>query len=1108
MVSLPPPRTIELFYDGAWHPVSMREADSLSVTRGMAGPGTLAAPAAASLTLGNRGGEVSAHDPESPLFGKIGRNTPIRISVDAGRPYLQLPGDTSSSLRTPDAPALGVTDLDLRIEIAAEDYTVQQELVSRGVGGQYAWMLQRVSNGLMLYWYPDGTAGSQESAGIGYALPVGPGHRIALRVVLDVNNGAGGHTVSWYWAPRIDAVVWHLMGTSTYPGTTTVFDGTTGLQVGTGTDWAGSGLKGRIYAFQLWDAATNTRKVNLDFSTAVAGGSSFTAPDGLVWTKFGAAVLANRHIRLEGEVPAWQPERHPSGLDSVVPITPAGILRRLGTGKQPLHSALRRAITAAGPIECWPLTDGASAASGAPLVGTAPALSSGGASKFTWGGGSLNDWTEEVLQVDTGTASDLTADCPAAPAATAGWAVDWVRAGIGNLEIVRLHDRGLGNAKLRWTVTADSAANKVSVWVDQVELETGSSTTDVLNAGIFDGLPHHLRLHTWVSGANTQWALHIDGVSRATGTWTTVGTALEVVQYTALLGAPTSRPVSLGYLTYWGLVPPSSASLYTALTGHAGETAGKRIARVCAEQDVPVVISGAPLETEALGIQPMDQFLNVLELGSKADMGMLLERRDARALLYRTRRSLYTQTPAVVLDYSQGLISGDLKPIDGDLLTRNVRTVKRSGGSEHTAVLATGRMSVQDPPDGVGYYEEAETISLAADEQTVGQAWWRLHLSTHEGLRYPQVTVDLANPRAHALAAQLLAADVGDILRLENVPREHGRGPVDLLIRNYSDGMGAKKWTITFVCDPGRPWTAVGVYDTPAHSKYDTSGSQLALDAAASDTTLLIATTAGLPWTTDPAHLPIDLKAGGEVVRATTIQGVVSDAFNRTVAAGWGTADSGQAWTRAGGLAADFSVTPGAGMHAGARGTLRATTVPVPVADIDLRTDVAMSAVPAGGTAEIYLMARRTGSGDFYAARLLVAAGGALTLSLRKFLASTETQLATYTTGLTLGAGTPYRLQLSVQGTTLAAKVWPVGGQEPDAWQITATDSSHTLPGVAGVRTILGSSTTNPLPVPFTFANLTSTPQQATVVRSVNGVTKPQTAGTAVSLARPAAYGL
>ncbi|MFC8155873.1 hypothetical protein ACFUO0_17730 [Streptomyces cinereoruber] len=1110
MPSLPPPRTTELWYDGAWHPVSVRESDAVTITRGLTSKGTRAEPNAATMRLGNRDGEVSAHDPAAPLYGKIGRNTPIRFSVAGGRPHLLLPGDNASALTCPDSPALAVTDLDVRIEVALDSYTAVQELAARGTAdSQRSWSVRIGPGWVQLSWYPTGAFASQKTATVHEDLPVAPGQRLALRVVLDTDDGAGGHLLSVYWARSLRAGRWELLGTaSAGAGTTVLHDGTAGLHVGTSPGLADAGAKGRVYAFELWDGATGARKVALDFSTAEAGASSFTA-DGVVWTKTGAAVLSNSHVRLEGEVPAWPPERHVSGADSTVAITPAGIMRRLGIGKKPLASALRRAITTRGPIECWPLTDGAEATEGTALIGTSPMRSSGGLSKFVWGKGTLEDWIEPVLQVAAGTGSDMTATLPPSSAAATGWAVDWVRSGTGGLEVVRLLDRNGGATQIQWTVVADSSANVLRVYADQLELGTSTATTTINDANIFDGRAHHIRLHasqTMVGAPGTSWVLYVDGVPRATSFWSEKTIALQQFQYTALLGSPGSAPVSIGYVTYWPQVAPQAHDLYQAMAGHAGESAAARIARVAAEQGVPVGIDGDPALTEPLGIQKRETFLSVLEAASDADLGYLLERRDARALLYRARHTLYTQTPAVVLDYSQGVISGELRPVDDDRLSRNDVTVKRDGGSEHTAVLETGRMSVQDPPAGVGRYDEAVTLSLAADAQTIGQAWWRMHLGTHEGLRYPRITVDLANPRAAPLIADLLALDVGDLLRLQKLPPEYGPGDIDLIVRGYTEEISDKKWTITFVCDPGRPWT-VGILGDPVLGRLDTDGTTLGAPVTATDTSLVLVSNPGPPWITSGSHpgeFPFGLELGGETVQVTGIRGLVEDAFTRSETSGWGTSDSGQPWTRSGGTAAEYLVTGGVGVHATAvRGGLRATTVPVPVADIDLRADCSMAVVPAGGTAEIHLMARRAGASDYYSARLMVAAGGALTLSLRRVIGGTDTQLGTYATGLVLGAGAWYTVRLSAQGTALAAKVWPRGTQEPADWQVTATDSSLTLPGVAGVRTVLGSTTTNPLPVAFNFDGITSTPQIATVVRSVNAIAKAHTAGTTARLAQP-----
>lgn len=94
------------------------------------------------------------------------------------------------------------------------------------------------------------------------------------------------------------------------------------------------------------------------------------------------------------------------------------------------------------------------------------------------------------------------------------------------------------------------------------------------------------------------------------------------------------------------------------------------------------------------------------------------------------------------------------------------------------------------------------------------------------------------------------------------------------------------------------------------------------------------------------------------------------------------------------------------------------------------------------------------------------------------------------------------RARVQVRGTTLRAKAWAVGGREPD-WQITVTDTSLGGGSFVGCRSIAHASNTNVSPVVRYDAFEVITPQRFTVTRSVNGVTKPQTAGEALRLAQP-----
>lgn len=879
MVSLPPPRTTELYYDGAWNPVGVRESTPVDITRGLAGKGTRAEPAVTEMTLGNRNGEVSAHDPTSTLYGKIGRNTPIRFSVDAGGPHLAFPASGSPLVSTPDHASLGVAgDLDVRIDVAPTSWMNTAALVSRHrfTASQVHYVFLVGQNKMLqLLWSPTGTTGAQRYVTATAPVPFYDGQRIVLRAVLDINNGAGGCTVRFSYARTLDSALWMPIGDPvTQSGTTSVFDGTAPLDLGdsdlslTPDGLTGLGrVQGRIHAARVYDGTT--LKVDVRPETMAApGASSFTDGAGRVWTLTGSASLSNRHVRLEGEVPAWPPERHISGNDSTVTIAPAGVMRRLGIGKRPLDSAIRRYLTAAGPVECWPLTDGAEATFGAPLIGTAPLQVLPG-STYAWASGELASWVEPVLQV-SGPAK-IVAPTPSSALVASAWSVDWSFSKLESLVLTSVWERpGSGRT---WNVVADPALGTVQLAT--VVPGGGGSTLGTVSAAVFDDRPHHIRVRTSSGGGVAQWWLYIDGVEVLTGVELLDAGPPMSIEWICGLAGGIFDSMSLGYVTLWGSSAPAAADVYRALVGYPGETAGARVSRVAAEQGVPLSLDGEAALTTPLGVQQQEKFLDTLEVGSKADMGMLLERRDTRALLYRARHTLYSQAPILTLDFTDGVIGGEFRPVDDDRLPRNMVTARRDGGSEYTAVETTGRLSVQAPPLGIGEYEESDTYSLAADEQTVGQAWWRLHVGLHGGLRYPRVTVDLANPRGYALANAILAADIGDLLRVQNLPREYGHGYVDLLIRGYTEKISDKRWTITFTCDPGGPW-AVGIYDDPVRGKCGAAYSQLTSGITATATSFSVTTTAGLPWITTPGEFPIDITIGGEEMRATAISGASS----------------------------------------------------------------------------------------------------------------------------------------------------------------------------------------------------------------------------------------
>ncbi|MCX0246405.1 hypothetical protein [Streptomyces drozdowiczii] len=227
-----------------------------------------------------------------------------------------------------------------------------------------------------------------------------------------------------------------------------------------------------------------------------------------------------------------------------------------------------------------------------------------------------------------------------------------------------------------------------------------------------------------------------------------------------------------------------------------------------------------------------------------------------------------------------------------------------------------------------------------------------------------------------------------------------------------------------------------------------------------------------------PSGLTLADLAAGEVIcpGGEPVTPLV-DTFTRTVAAGWGTADTGQAWTVATGPAAEFSVNGSAGIHTHTTlNTLHATTIPWDQANVTMRTRFSVSTVPTGtGGNDIHLMLRRGDASNFYSARIFTGTTGSLMISLRKFVGGVETQLVSATPGFTYVADAVYAARFSVQGSNLMAKVWPAASPEPAAWQVTATDTDLTGPGAVGMRTLVRAAQTNPLPITFRFDDLVVT---------------------------------
>jgi len=152
------PVRYELFYDGDWHDISVYvyTRDTVTIKHGYSSTiDKRMEPSSATITLNNRDGRFSPRNPTSPLYGKIGRNTQMRISAPyAGTYYTRIVGEI------PAWPA--------RWDLSGKDVWVPIEVagVTRRLGQGSSPLLstlhreQRLDTSVTAYWPMEELSGS------------------------------------------------------------------------------------------------------------------------------------------------------------------------------------------------------------------------------------------------------------------------------------------------------------------------------------------------------------------------------------------------------------------------------------------------------------------------------------------------------------------------------------------------------------------------------------------------------------------------------------------------------------------------------------------------------------------------------------------------------------------------------------------------------------------------------------------------------------------------------------------------------------------------------------------------------------------------------------
>ncbi len=224
-----------------------------------------------------------------------------------------------------------------------------------------------------------------------------------------------------------------------------------------------------------------------------------------------------------------------------------------------------------------------------------------------------------------------------------------------------------------------------------------------------------------------------------------------------------------------------------------------------------------------------------------------------------------------------------------------------------------------------------------------------------------------------------------------------------------------------------------------------------------------------------PVVLTVTDSLGATATKSTNVSVAsqvfaVRDDFERTVATGWGSAQTGGAWSGTTGV----SVSGGSGKVALNAGQTRTSTLTsVSARDIDATAVVSADKLANGGGLHFNLTAHKSAAGE-YRLKVRTLSTGVVAASITKLVGTTETTLVTKNlTGFTYTDGAKLKLHWVAtkngSSTALTANVWPDGSAEPAGWFLSTSDSQAELQGAgqAGVLAYLSGSTTN---VPITVS--------------------------------------
>lgn len=973
---------------------------------------------------------------------------------------------------------------------------------------------------------------------------------VAVQAVF-VPNGASSGTdpaVSFYSSDGMDGTFTLVETVDASSGDpNTIFDGTAEVRIGDTSPWidvdSDPGLfNGKVYGFRAYTGSVDPGNIvsNLDFTgRATAGDHVFTDDQGHVWEADGSVSTIEPTSLGTGEVVSWVPEFDESGGSRIVRVRAQGLQTRLAREKSAAPKSLARRYlqSADGTVAYWPMEDTAltsairvfTSPTGAPtgsLLGDATGIDYGAVSiDGSFSLPTLDDVrihfdVPEYPAVPNGSYHTLSFILQT-PSAFDGTYPSTTGAPQNARAFARAHFDGTDVERVYVGVGNDSGV--------KFYLIGRAPDSTVLFTRTFSGTP--LVDSTYVI---TIYAYQLDSSVAVFGSsWMRVGTdsvvsngadVLNPADFTNIVDANigteagmdgdlwgyghthVAAGVPLGYL-YPREIVKGPLNLWS------GERTGERLVRLGRQDDERPIVLFHDSPSELLSGQQSIAPLPAAQNSVNADLGILRESKSASSLEYLAKIRRYNATPVMTFSTTNGTFTNPFEPAtDISKLVNQLEISDPATGRIGFYAKTSGPNNVHEREDdnqGAGRQPDSKELSILDADQLIQIAAFEVNLSTVDEPRIASLTMEVHHNTD--LIAAMVAINQGNWVRfvstLEGLPANY-----DFVVFGWDDIFSVHTWYRTFHLGPAAGWKVMEL-DSEEYGRLDNGFSRL---TTAVDTTQTEFRVQSLhtPWiysSEHPALFPFDLNIGGERMSVSAITNAVEDTFTRVESNGWGTPDAGPIWTDEGaGVAADYSVDGATGLITmGAADVQHVLTVDPSWRNTDQIAKFSFDKAPTGAGQQAGLVARFTDSSNYYFAILDFAANGNAWTYLLKYTAGALSvlQLVIYTNELPFVADQDYTVRFSAFESSLRAKFWKSSGPEPYRWSHSVTDTDH-ADGRGGVYGALVSGHTGAPVVLSVDDYQMQSPQDLTVTRSVNEVTKTHSAGDEVHLWTPARLAL